>query len=492
EETLRIAVGAQVMLLNSDPRDRWVNGTLGRITAIGDDSDGPVVTVLLRDGRTEQVREHTWEITRPSVEGGSLVHQVIGTFTQLPMKLAWAITIHKSQGQTLDRVVVDLTGGTFANGQLYVALSRCTSLEGLVLRREVLPRDLKTDQRVRRYLASGTSGTETLGEAYLSVLTVGTTGDRWRPRPVEIAVVTDDGDEVSTVVNPTSDLFSARDEFGITTRDVQLAPLLTEAWPALSALLAGRVPVGVDIDRQLAHVDFELKRNGIVEPVPLGLEVPGSLLGAGERARLNAPTALERARAVRDAVRRVRAAGEELPGSGMAFRQVVAGHGYLLARTTGPTGTSAPTGFVVGGNLGAQDDAAEVLAHLLEGTWQRVLSPDQEVLERLRGADEHFGVRVLPEGFEATGPISAADVLVPGARECFTGTVHSPQHGWLEKEQLHAMAEARGLRAVPTLTKTRTDVLVVAEAGSQSSKAKNAARWEKPVITAEEFLEWVG
>lgn len=492
EETLRIAVGAQVMLLNNDPLDRWVNGTLGRITAIGADSDGPVVTVLLRDGRTEQVREHTWEITRPSVEGGSLVHQVIGTFTQLPMKLAWAITIHKSQGQTLDRVVVDLTGGTFANGQLYVALSRCTSLEGLVLKREVLPRDLKTDQRVRRYLASGTSAAETLGEAYLSVLTVGTTGDRWRPRPVEIAVVTDDGDEVSTVVNPTSDLFSARDEFGITTRDVQLAPLLTEAWPALSALLAGRVPVGVDIDRQLAHVDFELKRNGIVEPVPLGLEVPGRLLGAGERARLNAPTALERARAVRDAVRRVRAAGEELPGSGMAFRQVVAGHGYLLARTTGPTGTSAPTGFVVGGNLGAQDDAAEVLAHLLEGTWQRVLSPDQEVLERLRGVEEHFGVRVLPEGFEATGPISAADVLVPGARVCFSGTVHSPRHGWLEKEQLHAMAEARGLRAVPTLTKTRTDVLVVAEAGSQSSKAKNAARWEKPVITAEEFLEWVG
>lgn len=212
--------------------------------------------------------------------------------------------------------------------------------------------------------------------------TVGTTGDRWRPRPVEIAVVTDDGDEVSTVVNPTSDLFSARDEFGITTRDVQLAPLLTEAWPAMSALLAGRVPVGVDIDRQLAH--------------------------------------------------------------------------------------------------------------LLEGTWQRVLSPDQEVLERLRGVEEHFGVRVLPERFEATGPISAANVLVPGTRVCFSGTVHSPRHGWLDKEQLHAMAEARGLSAAATLTKTRTDVLVVAEAGSQSTKATNAARWEKPEITAEEFLEWVG
>jgi len=495
ETTLHLAVGAQIMLLTNDPSDRWVNGTLGRITGItrgegGVDEDGPVITVLLRDGRTEQVREHTWEITRPSVEGGSLVHQVVGTFTQLPMKLAWAITIHKSQGQTLDRVVVDLTGGTFANGQLYVALSRCTSLEGLVLKRDVLPRDLKTDQRVRRYLATGAAATETLGEAYLSVLTVGTVGDRWRPRPVEIAVVTDDGDEISTVINPTSDLFSARDEFGITTRDVQLAPLLAEAWPALSALLAGRVPVGLGVDRQLAHVDFELKRNGIVEPMPLGVEVPERLVSAEERRLLAAPTALERARAIRDAVTRVRAEGGELPGSGMAFRQVATGHGYLLARTSGPAGTTAPTAFVVGGNLGAEDDSAGALARLLEQTWQRVLSPDAEVVERLRAVEQHFEVQVLPEGFEADGPVAADDVLVPGATVCFSGTVHSPRLGWLEKDQLHAMAEARGLVPVPNLTKVRTDVLVVAEAGSQSTKAKNAARWGKPVVTAEEFLEW--
>src|SRR5699024_370147 len=85
-------VGAQVMLLNNDPLDRWVNGTLGRITAIGADADGPVITVLLRDGRTERVREHTWEITRPDVAGGALTHQVLGTFTQLPIETAWSWT----------------------------------------------------------------------------------------------------------------------------------------------------------------------------------------------------------------------------------------------------------------------------------------------------------------------------------------------------------------------------------------------------------------
>ncbi|WP_422116544.1 exonuclease domain-containing protein [Brachybacterium sp. UNK5269] len=495
EASLSLAVGAQVMMLTNDPLDRWANGTLGRITAITEnaaDDDGPVVTVLLRDGRTVAVRRHIWEITRPSVQGGALVHEVVGTFTQLPMKLAWAITIHKSQGQTLDRVVVDLTGGTFANGQLYVALSRCTSLEGLVLKREVLPRDLKTDQRVRRYLATGAAPTDVLGEAYLSVLTVGTEGGQWRPRPVEIAVVTDDGDEATTVINPTSDLFDARSMFGLATRDVQLAPLLAEAWPALSSMLAGRVPVGVNVDRQLAHIDFELKRNGIVEPIPLGLELPGGLLRADELARLKAPTALERARAVRDAVQRVRRAGADLPGTGTAFRQLVHGHGYLLARTTGAEGTTAPTGFVVGGNLTAEDDSAEVLARLLTVTWERVLSPDQEVMDRLRTVEQHYGVSVLPAGFEAAGPVDLAAVLVPGARICFSGSVDSPAHGPLSKEELHRVAETRGLVAVPTLTKTRTDVLVVAEAGSQSGKAKNAAKWGKPVIVAEEFLTWVG
>ena len=312
EDTLRLAVGAQVMLLTNDPLDRWVNGTLGRIIALTEDTadaDGPVVTVQLRNGRTVTVPPHTWDITRPSVEGGALVHEVVGTFTQLPMKLAWAITIHKSQGQTLDRVVVDLTGGTFANGQLYVALSRCTSLEGLVLKRDVLPRDLKSDTRVRRFLASNAAPAYELGEVYLASLTVGNDGDRYRARPVEIAVVTDEGDEATTVINPTSDLFAARTDFGITTRDVQLAPLLAEAWRALSPLLAGRVPIGHRVDQQLAWIDFELKRNGVVEQMPLGIDLPTEALSPADRAGLRAPTALERARAVRAAAERLRADG---------------------------------------------------------------------------------------------------------------------------------------------------------------------------------------
>ncbi|MGO2559561.1 AAA family ATPase [Brachybacterium sp.] len=495
EDTLRLAVGAQVMLLTNDPLDRWVNGTLGRIIALTEDTadaDGPVVTVQLRDGRTVTVPPHTWDITRPSVEGGALVHEVVGTFTQLPMKLAWAITIHKSQGQTLDRVVVDLTGGTFANGQLYVALSRCTSLEGLVLKRDVLPRDLKSDTRVRRFLASNAAPAYELGEVYLASLTVGNDGDRYRARPVEIAVVTDEGDEATTVINPTSDLFAARTDFGITTRDVQLAPLLAEAWRALSPLLAGRVPIGHRVDQQLAWIDFELKRNGVVEQMPLGIDLPTEALSPADRAGLRAPTALERARAVRAAAERLRADGAMPDATGTAFPQLLRGHGYLLARSTGAEGTDSPEGFVVGGNLSAEDDAAQVLADALSTAWGRVLHPDDVVVDRLRAVERHYGVCVLPEDFALEEQSTLEAMLVPGARVCFTGEVISDVHGVMGREPMERLAEQRGLRAVPSVTKTRTDVLVVAELGTQSNKTKNAVKWGKPVIAAEDFLDWAG
>ncbi|GAA4517356.1 AAA family ATPase [Brevibacterium yomogidense] len=491
DDDLGLTVGAQVMLLNNDPSDRWVNGSIGKVTAIAWDDGEPVVHVRLRDERTVEVRPHTWDITRPVVSGGALTHEVVGTFTQLPMKLAWAITIHKSQGQTLDRVVVDLTGGTFANGQLYVALSRCTSLEGLVLKRDVLPRDLKSDSRIRRFLAGSGSAAPSLGDVYLSALTVGNAGDRYRPRPVEIAVVTDDGDEATTVINPTSDLYAARTDYGITTEDVQLAPLLAEAWAALSPLLAGRVPVGVRVDETLGWIDFEVKRNGVVEPMPLGVEVPLDGATQDELRGLTAPTALARARAIRDRAQRLGVRGSASESGGTPFPSLARGRGYLMSRTSGTEGRRDPSGFLVGGNLSAEDDAALVLAEALRGAWERVTDRTEALVGRLKDVEAHIGVPVLPDGFELDAAPGLDTVLISGARVCFTGTVVSATYGSLEREEMEGLARTRGLVPVPTMTKTKTDVLVVAERGTQSGKAKKAAGWNKPVIDAEEFLAWV-
>ena len=118
---------------------KWVNGSLGNITAIDLKSQEPSVTVkIIGSGFTERVRVHTWEVKRPILVDEEMQFEVIGSFSQFPFTLAWAVTIHKSQGKTFDKVIVDLSSRIFAEGQLYVALSRCTTLEGLKLTRPVL------------------------------------------------------------------------------------------------------------------------------------------------------------------------------------------------------------------------------------------------------------------------------------------------------------------------------------------------------------------
>ncbi|MFB8386315.1 ATP-dependent RecD-like DNA helicase [Microbacterium sp. NPDC055910] len=152
---LKLKVGAQVMFLRNDrgafpDPPRWVNGTIGRVTRIA----GGTVRVDV-DGDEVEVEPAVWEKYRYAYDPGSkaLTREIVAEFTQFPLRLAWAVTIHKSQGKTYDRAIVDLGSGAFAPGQTYVALSRLTSLEGLYLTRPLRPSDIRVDPDVRRFIA---------------------------------------------------------------------------------------------------------------------------------------------------------------------------------------------------------------------------------------------------------------------------------------------------------------------------------------------------
>src|SRR5699024_9958962 len=316
---LPLREGAQAMLLtNKDEEDfgkgigTWVNGTLGMVVGFKEgslsffgDSPGGSVLVETEEGDLLEVKRHTWEIQEPvTVElteaekrvaeasglgtKPRLDYQVTGAYTQFPMKLAWSVSIHKSQGQTLDRAVLDLTGGTFADGQLYVALSRCTSLEGMVLRQPLETADVRADSRVSAFLGRAEDADKPKGLVHLSATVI--PDPEGNPRILELAAVGDDWTEVETLVNPHTDSYVSCIRHGIEPSDLVFAPDAAQAWSAIASRFPGRAVVAHQAETILAAIDADVRRAGFSARVPAeGIEGRPAFAGSAiERARASA------------------------------------------------------------------------------------------------------------------------------------------------------------------------------------------------------------
>jgi ATP-dependent DNA helicase PIF1 len=144
--TLELKKYAQVIFVKNDPAGKWVNGTIAKIDFISDN----FIEVRLQNGSVHKLEKTEWEnrVFQYDSSKRRIVSELKGKFIQYPIKLAWAVTIHKSQGLTFDKVIIDVGNGAFVNGQMYVALSRCRTLEGITLKRLIRNDDVISDQRI--------------------------------------------------------------------------------------------------------------------------------------------------------------------------------------------------------------------------------------------------------------------------------------------------------------------------------------------------------
>jgi ATP-dependent exoDNAse (exonuclease V) alpha subunit len=149
---LNLKVGAQIVFIKNDIDKRWFNGTIGKIKNLSENE----ITVILENGDFYTLEKEIWENTKYKFNRilNKIESEVTGAFKQYPLKLAWAITIHKSQGLTFDKVIIDFGSGAFAFGQAYVALSRSKTINGLFLRRKIVAKDIKVSRAVKEFAKS--------------------------------------------------------------------------------------------------------------------------------------------------------------------------------------------------------------------------------------------------------------------------------------------------------------------------------------------------
>jgi hypothetical protein len=152
---LKLKKGAQIMLLNNDSYGQWINGTIGKVKKFEKDDEGDdVIVAELDNGETARISPYTWKIYKFFLKNEELRSEEVGSFRQYPVRLAFAVTIHKSQGKTFEKVVIDVGRGTFAHGQMYVALSRCTTLEGIILKQPLKKNYILMDWQVVKFLTN--------------------------------------------------------------------------------------------------------------------------------------------------------------------------------------------------------------------------------------------------------------------------------------------------------------------------------------------------
>lgn len=487
EPELEYAAGARVMTVINDPQKRFVNGSMGTIVV----AEAERITVRLDQGPEVTLEPHTWEFRRPVVDDGSLSSQVTGTVTQFPLILSWAITIHKSQGKTIPKCVIDLSGGTTTDGQFYVALSRAVSLENLYFTRSVRRENILADASLVRRILRDSSPTRVPDRVLFLSSDHVDFGISQHIARIHATVV-ESGSVVSdfgTWINPMADLGTLGTKYSIPAGGMAACPTIEEFWPLLLRQASGALVIGdglATIERAVRHQSRGLKVNlgigydthdfnfepvgndpvarcasmrqayqeGLIDPqqgtdVPEASRNPGALFVPSW-----ATTEIPR-------LDQFRALPEDLAWAALSGAKAVEVREELL------------------------HDAANELAEtaLERGGWRKELRA--ELIDRVQQAGG--SVPALPEVIDQAAEIG--EFLVPGARVVFTGggVILGETRS---DEELVEICAARGMEFKTSMSRSRCDVLIADDISTMSNKAKRARDYGKPIFSTGDFNSW--
>lgn len=491
DDEFRYAVGARVMTVVNDPLGRYVNGSFGEITAASRDA----VTVRLdHSGKEVEIHRHEWEVRRPTVASAVISSEAVGTIVQFPLILAWAITVHKSQGKTIPKCFIDLKGGMTTDGQFYVALSRAVDLEHLRLSAPVEARHIRASnslvRRVRR--ESSTAPAEPVDRVVC--LSFDGVSFGVSEHVAQIGVVVLAGGQVvaefGSWINPMSDLGDFGRQHRVPAGGLAMAPSLGDFWPLLRRQAAGGIVVG---DR-LAMLERAVRHQEKGMAVDLGTGYDAEELDL----QVRGADVMTRARAIAAAVRagRVRGLrGRPVPpadreAEGAVFLPAWAPHLPMRLDPAQATASDQAWAAMSGADhrpvdRGEVAECGELLSAwaISRGFWNH--DSRSEILDRL--ARLECADVDLPSLVEWTTTID--ELLGPGTRVAFTGR-DNLLGGPADDDRLAEICADRALVYKTGVSRTRCDVLVALDVASMSRKAQNAREFGKPIIAQADFEEW--
>ncbi|MDN6350682.1 MAG: hypothetical protein L0J69_03195, partial [Yaniella sp.] len=488
-DELHYAVGARVMTVINDPLERFVNGSFGTILKASEDT----ITVQLdHNDRVVELSHHVWEIKRPTVTESGIGSEVIGSVTQFPVILAWAITIHKSQGKTIPKLFINLAGGTATDGQFYVALSRGVSLDNLRFSALVEPRHIRANNSLVRRIRRDVGPLATTNRiTFLSIdgVNFGISDHVARIH----AVVMEDSQKVAdfgTWINPMSDLGSFGVRHSIPAGGLAMAPTLSDFWPLLLRQAEGSIVVGDNLpmlERAIRH-----QEKGMDLALGNGYDFSEFTIP------LSGTDVIERSHAMAAAHSEsplIIGHGQVVPlasqdTEGAVFIPSWAPHSPMLLDPTHATDSDHAWAAYSGGPTdGLVTDEVIETADLLSawavsrGYWTE--SEEEDV--RARAA--HAGVSNLTLPDVESLKLDIPSLLVPGTRIAFTGR-NNLLGGPADDDRLRELCAAKELEYKTGVSRTRCDVLVAHDPASQSRKAQNAREFGKPIISQGDFEDW--